>query len=108
MINENEKKRIYKMRPNKNAAGFTYTDRRRAKQRAMFFGGEKEERYNHLNKLHIYGTGDELTRNIYNTSKVKREHPTEFGYFKEFYILNETGKRKLRELKRKRNLKKDL
>ena len=76
-------------RPNKNAAGYLYTSvkcKHKTKDKKL--------------KLFVYGTFDTLAK-IHNTSikKIKKEHPTDKGYFKEVYILTDFGKDKLKRLK---------
>ena len=76
-------------RPNRTAAGYLYTSVR-CKHKS------KDEKL----KLFVFGTFDTLAK-MYNTSikKIKKEHPIDKGYFKEVYVLTDTGRNKLKRLK---------
>lgn len=76
-------------RPNRTAAGYLYTSVR-SKHKS------KDEKL----KLFVFGTFDPLAK-MYNTSikKIKKEHPIDKGYFKEVYVLTDTGRNKLKRLK---------
>lgn len=96
-------------RPNKTALGFYFTDERRKKstnkQRVTFHCDLNNEEKMFKNRLNLYGTGDLLSRTegIYPfKKKIKVEHPTDKGYFKEVYIITDAGKKRLATVKRMR------
>ena len=69
-------------RPNRTAAGYLYTS--------------KDEKL----KLFVFGTFDPLAKgHNYKIKKIKKEHPIDKGYFKEVYVLTDTGRNKLKRLK---------
>lgn len=96
-------------RHNKIAIGFTYTDERRkkstGKSRISTYADMNNERKMFLNRMSLYGTGDLLSRRETlhpYMKKVRREHPTDTGYFKEVYIITEVGKKRLATVKKMR------
>lgn len=56
-----------------------------------------------MNKLSVRGTLDKLAGGTmkYLIKKISKPHPTDIGYYKEVYILNDSGKLKYKYLKRK-------
>ena len=57
-------------------------------------------------RLLVKGTLDTLDRGFFRNSKLtEKEHPTDKGYFKKVFVLNDNGKRALRMLKAKRDAK---
>lgn len=96
-----------KNRPNKTAKGFTkHLERREAMGRTRI-SNPKHPNYNPkeilVTKLIVKGTLDHLAGSkTFYFKKAKIEHPTDKGYFKEGYILNDSGKSRLKTM---RNLK---
>ncbi len=94
-------------RPNRKAKGALYTEKRRelttGKNR---ISNPKHPQYNEVKdrinlKLMCHGTCDSLAKMVnYSVKKIKREHPTDKGYFKECYILTDSGRAKLKRMKR--------
>jgi RIO-like serine/threonine protein kinase len=52
-----------------------------------------------VGKLVVYGTFDILARKRFITKKIIVPHPTDMGYFKEAYILTDSGRSRLRMMK---------
>lgn len=95
-----------KQRLNKQAKGFTkHYERNEAKGRVTI-SNPKHPQYDAIkapliNTLIVRGTLDHLSGNkMFLIKKVKVEHPTDKGYFKEVYILTDSGKRLLKSRKR--------
>ena len=93
-------------RPNKVAKGFTKHYEQRKKQGRELVLNEKHPAYRQktpmLLKLMVKGTTDSLIGFTYMRKRVIVKHPTEFGYFKEAYVLSSMGKAKLQRLKREK------
>jgi hypothetical protein len=93
-------------RGNKTATGFMVTEKRREKTTGRVrISNPKHPQYNEeksrINgKLMVYGTCDSLARLFnYGVKKVKKEHSVDFGYFKEVYILSDSGRSKLKSMR---------
>jgi hypothetical protein len=94
-------------RPNRKAKGALYTEKRRElttnKKR---ISNPKHPDYNETKdrtalKLMCFGTCDTLAKLInYSVKKIKKEHPTDKGYFKECYVLTDSGRTKLKRMKK--------
>jgi len=89
------------MRPNKNAAGQLYTEVRREKVTGKIrITNPKHPLYNDEKtrkclQLVCYGNLDSYNRRKglgCLSVKVKKEHPTDKGYFKEVFILSRAGR----------------
>lgn len=97
-------------RGNKQAQGFTnHYERRKAKGEVTIIAHPKHPNYNEekeriLLGLLVRGTLDVLGAGKWMlTKRIKIEHPTDKGYFKEVVVLTDNGKklyqRKIREKK---------
>lgn len=82
-------------RPNRQAKGFTkHYERREAKGRMTRANLE-------VGALIVRGTTDHLVRAKWlYFKKVQVEHPTDKGYFKTVFVLTDTGKKRLKTMKR--------
>jgi hypothetical protein len=90
-----------KNRPNKQAKGFTkHYERNKAKGRTYIENPAHPAFNATLNTLIVRGTLDHLAKTKFYLKKVRIEHPTDKGFFKDAYILNESGKKLLQSRKR--------
>lgn len=93
-------------RPNKLAQGFTKNEARRERQKKTRISNPMHPLYNSdLGKLIVHGTTDELAKGVnFNFKRVTKQHPTDFGYTKQVYVLSDFGKAKLKRMKREKEL----
>ena len=91
-------------RPNKQAKSFTkHYERNKAKGR-RYIDNPAHPAYNStLNTLIVRGTLDHLAKTKFYIKRIKIEHPTDKGYFKEVLVLTDTGKKRLQTMKRLKN-----
>ena len=95
-------------RQNRTAIGFSLNEERRVKHGKVRISNPKHPDYNEekdriLLGLMVRGTTDVLKGGYYMLcKKIKIEHPTDKGFFKEVYVLNEFGKNRLKKLKQNR------
>lgn len=88
----------YNVRTTKNATGCSKT--MASQKKAPMFTDKSEKQL----KLCLYGNFDALNNSglfAKIAKKVMKEHPTDKGYFKEVFVLSDSGKRRLRDIKRK-------
>lgn len=95
-------------RPNKIAAGITKNELRRKKfgkpERNSLVGYAGYTPHNaDILRLSVKGTLDELTGNTYYMKRVKVLHPTDYGYSKEVFVLNDSGRSKLKRMRYEQN-----
>ena len=99
-----------KNRPNKLAKGFTKHYERREAKGQIRISNPKHPKYNEekeriINNLIVRGTTDKLNGYSFIYRKlIKKEHPVDKGYFKEVYVLTDSGRAKLARLKREKVL----
>ena len=111
MKNLKIKKSQIRNRHNKNAIGFSFTDERRkeltGKIRVRTVVDMDDEHKMFLNRLNLFGTGDMLTKRLvsFYTKKVRIESKIDTGFYKEVYILTDSGKKRLKTLRRMRESK---
>ena len=91
-------------RPNKQAVGFTKHYERREKQGRKTITNPKHPAYNPkeemIVRLIVRGTLDELRGKMFLVKKIKIEHPIDKGFFKEVFVLTDSGRALLRRKKR--------
>ena len=88
-------------RHNKQAKGFTkHYERRERMGRKLVLKKSPTEAESTITKLIVRGTLDHLARTNFFFKKVMVEHPIDKGYFKEVYILTDSGKARLRTMKK--------
>lgn len=90
---------------NKQALGFLKTLREQTKDNKLEY--LRSEKFNLKEKLSLFGTLDSLAGNKHVTKLVKKEHPTDKGYFKEVYVLTFIGKVRLKR-KKSRKIRKTI
>ena len=88
-------------RPNKLAQGFTKNEERRKRQGKSRIANPVHPDYqSDLGKLIVWGTTDELAKGVnFMFKRIRKQHPTDFGYSKDFYVLSDFGKSKLRRMR---------
>lgn len=91
--NSKQKFSNIEQRPNKTAKGFTKNAERMKSQ-------GRNIKDTDILRLTVRGTTDELNGMLFYFKRVNKEHPTDKGYFKQVFVLSDTGKAKLRNKKR--------
>ena len=91
-----------KGRPNKQAKGFTKHYYQMKEKGRRFIENPVHPNFNHiLNTLIVRGTLDHLAKGkTFYFKKIKIQHPTDMGFYKEAYVLTDSGKRRLQTMKR--------
>jgi hypothetical protein len=98
-VNGITKEYAYNTRQTKNATGHSKTMASQCK--ALWSSDKQSDR----NKLQLFGNFDSLHRLLGISKKIKIEHPTDKGYFKEVHVLSDIGKTRLRIAKRNQKAK---
>lgn len=95
-----------KNRPNRQAKGFTKHYERREKMGKQRITNDKHPNYKPKEKLIttliVRGTSDVLKGYWLFRKRVVIQHPTDMGFTKEVFVLNDMGKAKLKRLRRER------
>ena len=91
-------------RPNATAQGMTKNAERRKRLGKEGITNPAHPEYNREKqtvylRLVVKGTNDALVCRLPISKRVKKEHATDKGYFKEVFVLSDTGKFLLRKYK---------